>query len=74
MPAFTRRWTKTPGKPSEQSFECRAYDAEIVSPALDTSEAQAQLQHAQQQLELSEQYPGRTPHIPRRMFKPRAVK
>ena len=56
MPAFTRRWTKTPGKPSEQSFECRAYDAEIVSPALDTSEAQAQLQHAQQQLELSEQY------------------
>jgi hypothetical protein len=71
MPAFTRRWTKTSDKPSEQSFECKAYDTEVVSPAPDASEAQAQLRHANQQLAIVSQYPGRGPP---RVFKLRAVK
>jgi hypothetical protein len=75
MPAYTHRWLKTRNTPTVTTFECRPYDAEVVHPDPDMSEAAAQLQHAQQQLELSKQYPGRTPHISsRRMFKPRVVK
>jgi hypothetical protein len=75
MPAYTHRWFKTRDTPpNETSFECRAYPVEIVSPEPDMSEAADQLRHAQEQLAISRQYPGRTPHIPSRMFKPRTVK
>jgi hypothetical protein len=74
VPAYTKRWTRSSNAPNETTFECRAYDAEVIAPDPDTSEVQQQMEHAQQQLALSRQYPGRTPHIPRRMFKPRTVK
>jgi hypothetical protein len=75
MPAYTHRWFKTRDTPpNETSFECRAYPVEIIAPDLDTSEVQQQMEHAQQQLAISRQYPGRTPHISRRMFRPRTVK
>jgi hypothetical protein len=74
MPAYTNRWLKSRNTPNEQSFECRAYGMEILAPELDTSEVQQQMRHANEQLAISRTYPGRTPHIPRRMFKPRTVK
>jgi hypothetical protein len=74
MPAYTHRWLKTRDTRNETTFECRPYSTEIVSDATDMSEVQAQLRHANQQLEIANSYPGRTPHIPRRMFKPRVVK
>jgi hypothetical protein len=74
MPAYTHRWNKTRDTPTVTTVECRPYDTEVVSPELDTSEVQQQMRHAEQQLAISRQYPGRTPHIPRRMFKPRTVK
>jgi hypothetical protein len=72
MPAYTHRWNKTRDTPTVTTFECKAYDAEVVSPELDTSEVQQQMRHAQEQLAISRTYPGRTPQ--RRMFKPLAVK
>ena len=74
MPAYTHRGSKVRDTPTVTTFECKAYDAEVVSPAPDMSEAADQLRHANEQLALSRQYPGRTPHIPRRMFRPRTVK
>ena len=70
MPAYTHRWLKTRDTPTVTTFECRAYDAEVVHPSLDTSEIQQQMRHARNQLQLSAQYPGRAPP---RMFKPRIV-
>jgi hypothetical protein len=66
MPAYTRRWTRSSDKPNETTFECRAYDAEIIQSAADMTEAANQLRHAQQQLAISRTYPGRdTPTLPR---------
>ena len=63
MPAYTRRWTRSSDKPNETTFECRAYDAEVVQPDLDMTEATSQLRHAHEQLAISARYPGRA--IPR---------
>ena len=57
MPAYTRRWTKVRNTPTVTTFECRAYDAEVVSPNLDTSDIQQQMR----QLRISLPYPARTP-------------
>jgi hypothetical protein len=66
MPAYIHRWTKTRDKSGEQSYECRAYDVEIVAPEPDMSEAANQLRHANEQLAISRQYPGRDqPTLPR---------
>jgi hypothetical protein len=66
MPAYTKRWTKSSNAPNETTFECKAYDAEVIAPELDTSEVQQQMKHAQEQLALSRQYPGRDhPTLPR---------
>ena len=70
MVAYTHRWLKTRDTPTVTTFECKAYDAEVVAPDLDTSQVQQELQHAQEQLQLSREYPGRAPP---RMFKPRIV-
>jgi hypothetical protein len=47
------RWTKTAEKPSEQTFELRAYSTAVVQNESDTSEAQRRLQHAKEQLDLA---------------------
>jgi hypothetical protein len=60
MPARTRGWLKTSDKPSEQTFELPPYRAEVVrSTVLDTVEAEKQLAHARQQIDLTKFYPGR---------------
>ena len=74
MPAYIHRWTKTRNTPSEQSFECKAYDAEIVAPELDTSEVQQQMRHANEQLAISRTYPGRDSPQPLHRVRLRAVK
>jgi hypothetical protein len=60
MPARTRGWIKTSDKASEQTFEQPPYRTEVVqSTVLDTVEAEKQLAHARQQIELTKTYPGR---------------
>ena len=60
MPARTRGWTKTADKPNEQTFETAPYGVEVVRNMADTAEAEKQLEHARQQLELlAKKYPGR---------------
>jgi hypothetical protein len=60
MPARTRGWLKTSDKPSEQTFELPAYRTEVVQNRIDMAEAEKQLAHARQQLELlAKKYPGR---------------
>jgi hypothetical protein len=59
MPARTRGWLKTSDKPSEQTFEAAPYDIEVVQNTLDMAEAEKQLDHARQQIELAKKYPGR---------------
>ena len=44
------RWTKTPGKPSEETYECTLYGMEIVQTVPDLTEAEKQLHHANEQL------------------------
>ena len=53
------RWTKTPGKPSEETYECTLYGT------LDMTEAEKQLRHANEQLVLAGAYPGRGRARPR---------
>jgi hypothetical protein len=53
------RWTKTPGNPSEQTFELWTYATAVVQNEPDMSEAQQQLQHAKEQLELAGLYHSR---------------
>ena len=60
------RWTKTPGKPSEETYECTLYRTEVVQTTPDMTEAEKQLRHANEQLELTRQrYPGRERAQPR---------
>ena len=54
-----RTWTKTPGKPSEETYECTLYGMEIVQTAPDMTEAEKQLRHANEQLAIAGAYPGR---------------
>ena len=42
------RWTKTPGKPSEETYECTLYGTEVVQTTLDMTEAETQLGRAEQ--------------------------
>jgi hypothetical protein len=74
VPAYTRRWTKTADTSTIQSFECRAYDVETVSPDPDMSEVQDQLQHAREQLAISARYPGRDRPQPLHRVRLKAVK
>ena len=53
------RWTKTAETPGEQTFELPAYPTAVVQNESDVSEAQRQLQHAKEQLDLAAQYPDR---------------
>jgi hypothetical protein len=59
MPARTGRWSKTSDKPSEQTFELPPYGTEVVQNTVDMAEAEKQLAHARQQIELTKSYPGR---------------
>jgi hypothetical protein len=60
MPARTRGWIKTSDKASKQTFELSPYRTEVVrSTVLDMAEAERQLAHARQQIELTKTYPGR---------------
>jgi hypothetical protein len=53
------RWIKTPGKPSEETYECTLYGTEVVQTAPDMTEAAKQLRHANEQLAIAGAYPGR---------------
>jgi hypothetical protein len=53
------RWTKTPGKPSEETYECTLYGMEVVQTTLDMTEAAKQLRHANEQRAIAGAYPGR---------------
>jgi hypothetical protein len=52
-------WSKTSDKPSAQTFELPPYPSTVVQNEPDMSEAQRQLQHAKEQLDLAGQYLGR---------------
>ena len=59
------RWTKTPGKPSEETYECTVYATEVVQTTPDMTEAAEQLRHANEQLAIAGAYPGRGSAKPR---------
>ena len=47
------RWTKTPGKPSEETT-CTLYGTEVVQTTPDMTKAEKQLRHANEQLAVAE--------------------
>ena len=49
---MTRR-TKTPDKPSEETYECTLYRTEVVQTTPDMTEAVKQLRHANEQLAIA---------------------
>ena len=51
------RWTKTPGKPSEETYDCTLYGTEVFHTRPD--KAAKQLRHANEQLAIAGAYPGR---------------
>jgi hypothetical protein len=53
------RWTRRRPKPNVQMYETAPYETQVIDVQFDTAEAERQLQHANQQLELQSQYPGR---------------
>ncbi len=59
-----RGWKRVRTKPHVQTYECEPYATEVVSPAPDMSELEAQECHAREQIELQHQYPGRGRHLP----------
>jgi hypothetical protein len=69
VPAYTRRWTKTRDTPAEQTYEAKPYHSEIMSDTPDMTPAADR--HAQQQLQLQRQYPGRDRPKPSPIFKQR---
>ena len=71
MPVYTRRWTKTRDTPAEQTYEAKPYHSEIMSDTPDMTPAADQFRHAQQQLQLQRQYPGRDRPKPSPIFKQR---
>ena len=44
--AYMGRWTKTPEKANEQTFELPAYPTTVIQNEPDMSEARRQVQHA----------------------------
>jgi hypothetical protein len=60
MLARTRGWIKAQdNKPNEETFELPPYDVEVRQPIIDQKEEERQLKHAEEQLALTRQYPGR---------------
>jgi hypothetical protein len=59
------RRTNTPGKPSEETYECTQYGTEVVQTTPDMTEAAQQLRHANEQLAIAVAYPGRGRAQPR---------
>jgi hypothetical protein len=61
------RWHKERHPPpGEQSFEAEAYKIKVIEPGADLADAAQQLRHAQEQIAIAEQYPGRSlPAAPR---------
>jgi len=58
MVASTREWIKTLDKPSEQTWELPQYGAEVIQNLADQTEVDKQLKHANEQLSLTNAYPG----------------
>ena len=58
MPHWRRSRRSPPG---EQSFEAAPYKIEVTGPDADLADAALALRHAQEQIALANQYPGRTP-------------
>jgi hypothetical protein len=59
-----RGWTRERGTPPNvQTWTCGAYDEEVVAADPNLS-ASADVQHAQDQLALAKQYPGRERSLP----------
>jgi hypothetical protein len=59
------RWTKTPGNPSEETYECALYGTKVVQTKPDLTEAEKQLRHANEHLAIAGAYPGRGRAQPR---------
>jgi hypothetical protein len=54
------RWHQVRGtEPNVQTFEHTACKVEVIDPAPDLADAAQQLRHAQEQIALAGQYPGR---------------
>jgi hypothetical protein len=59
------RLTKTPGKPSEETYECTLYGTEVVQTTPDMTKAAKQIRYANEQLAIAGAYPGRERAQPR---------
>jgi hypothetical protein len=59
------RWTRTPGKPSEETYECTMDGTKVVQTTPDMTEAAKQLRHVNEQLAIAGAYPGRERAQPR---------
>jgi hypothetical protein len=53
------RWSQRRASFNVQTFDCAPYETEVIGHPYDTTEAERQLAHANQQLALQSQYPGR---------------
>ena len=51
------RWRRRRTKPSVQIYDAAPYETQVIEVNFDTVEAERQLQHANQQLELTRYYP-----------------
>jgi hypothetical protein len=54
-------WSIQPVAPDGQTYEFDPRTASVIGPTSDASETATQLQHVDEQLHLSRQYPGRQP-------------
>jgi hypothetical protein len=48
------RLTKTPGKPSEETYECTLYGTKVVQTTPDMTKAAKQIRYANEQLAIAE--------------------
>jgi hypothetical protein len=60
-PAHTHRWIQTSDQPSEHTHEFDPCKTSLIGTTINSEHAEQQLRHADQQLELQKQYPGRHP-------------
>jgi hypothetical protein len=57
------RWSRRRTKPSEQVYDAAPYETQVISVEISTAkaaEAERELTHANEQLELQSKYPGRS--------------
>lgn len=64
-----RGWKRVRSKPHVQIYETEPYSTDVVSAAPNMREVEAQVRHAREQIELQQQYPGRSRNYPKRQPK-----